>query len=58
MAEQVEQIISNRYLVVEKLRSLLSERFGTDYSVTVSCGSYYLTVPERLTEEDIESCCD
>jgi hypothetical protein len=32
---QVEQIITNRYLVVEKLRDLLTARFGTDYNVTV-----------------------
>jgi hypothetical protein len=32
---QVEQIVTNRYLVVEKLMSLLRQRFGNDFNVTV-----------------------
>ncbi|KAH8591696.1 hypothetical protein B0O99DRAFT_690501 [Bisporella sp. PMI_857] len=52
----VLQVISMRYIDREKLGNLLAKEFGSQpYTVESKDGSYILTIPRHLTEDEIKS---
>ncbi|PMD54056.1 uncharacterized protein K444DRAFT_618517 [Hyaloscypha bicolor E] len=53
-----QQIIEGRYVDRRKLLLLLQKRFpARNYAVRLQLNCWILTVPQSLTEEDINHCC-
>lgn len=50
------QTISNRYIKLEDLRSLLTKKFGAgNFKIQERDENYQINVPQLLTESEIES---
>ncbi|OAL55031.1 hypothetical protein IQ07DRAFT_640482 [Pyrenochaeta sp. DS3sAY3a] len=48
------QTVSNRYIDKAALREVLSRLFGGNYRYIVDDEDYVLTVPRRLTDDEIK----
>ncbi|CAG8978315.1 hypothetical protein HYALB_00005901 [Hymenoscyphus albidus] len=53
-----QQVLEGRYIDPTRLKIVLDRLFGTrgNYFVRLQLNCWILTVPRKLTEEQIESC--
>lgn len=52
----VVQVIAVRYANRELLTSLLAAKFNGQATFTIRRGSYVITAPRNLTQEEIDTC--